>query len=98
MVSWLPVDQIPNLNIFMLLAATHLGIPYGQYVSDYQKLVAGVLCLGCDFERMTDLPLTKLIVVTQTENAVWTFRRNDWLWSTRRTTTRCRKCTLKSYE
>lgn len=37
-----PVDRLPNLNIFMLMPAKLLGIPYGQYVTDYRKLVEGV--------------------------------------------------------
>ena len=38
-----PVDRIPNLNIFMMMPAKQLGIPYGAYVTDYRKLVQGVL-------------------------------------------------------
>lgn len=38
-----PVDRIPNLNIFMMMPARQLGVPYGTYVSDYRRLVDGVL-------------------------------------------------------
>ncbi len=39
----LPVDRVPNLNIFMALAAKQTGVSYREFVSDYRKLVAGVL-------------------------------------------------------
>ena len=45
-----PVDRIPNLNIFMMMPAKLLGIPYGTYVSDYRKLVDGVLYCYEEFE------------------------------------------------
>ena len=38
-----PVDKIPNLNILMTFAAQEIGIPYGEYVTDYRKLVEGNL-------------------------------------------------------
>ena len=38
-----PVDRIPNLNIFMMMPARQLGIPYGTYVTDHRRLVDGVL-------------------------------------------------------
>ena len=44
------VDRIPNLNIFMTMPAKQLGIPYGQYVTDYRKLVDGVLYCYEQFE------------------------------------------------
>lgn len=34
-----PVDKIPNLNIVMMFAGDYLGFKYGEYVSDYRKLV-----------------------------------------------------------
>ena len=37
------VDKIPNLNIVMMFAAKQIDIPYGQYVTDYEKLVQGNL-------------------------------------------------------
>lgn len=37
------VDRLPNLNIFMMMPAKLLGIPYGQYVTDYRKLAEGVI-------------------------------------------------------
>ncbi len=37
------VDRLPNLNIFMMMPAKLLGIPYGEYVTDHRKLVEGVL-------------------------------------------------------
>lgn len=37
-----PVDRLPNLNIFMMMPAKLLGIPYGEYVTDYRKLAEGV--------------------------------------------------------
>ena len=45
-----PVDRIPNLNIFMMMPAKRLGIPYGEYVTDYRKLVDGVLYCYEQFE------------------------------------------------
>lgn len=44
------VDRIPNLNIFMMMPAKQLGIPYGEYVTDYRKLVDGVLYCYEQFE------------------------------------------------
>lgn len=44
------VDRIPNLNIFMMMPAKLLGIPYGEYVSDYRKLTEGVLYCYEEFE------------------------------------------------
>lgn len=38
-----PIDRIPNLNIVMLFAARQIGVPYGQYVTDYKLLCQGVL-------------------------------------------------------
>ena len=37
------VDKIPNLNIFMGLVAKEAGVGYGEYASDYRKLVEGNL-------------------------------------------------------
>jgi len=36
-----PVDKIPNLNIIMTFAAKYIGVSYGEYVTDYRKLVEG---------------------------------------------------------
>ena len=33
------VDRIPNLNIVMLFAAQHAGIPYKKFCTDYRYLV-----------------------------------------------------------
>ncbi len=37
----LPVDSLPLMPITMMFAADQIGVPYGQYVSDYRVLVAG---------------------------------------------------------
>lgn len=37
------VDYIPNMSLVMAFAAKQIGIPYGQYVSDYRLLTKGVL-------------------------------------------------------
>ena len=40
-----PVDRIPNTNIIMQFAAREIGVTYGDYVTDYRKLVeANVRC------------------------------------------------------
>ena len=44
-----PVDKIPNLNIVMLFAAQHAGIPYGKFTSDYHFLVEAQLKTAVDF-------------------------------------------------
>jgi MtaA/CmuA family methyltransferase len=38
-----PVDKIPNMNIFMSIIAREAGVPYREYVQNYQKLVEGNL-------------------------------------------------------
>jgi uroporphyrinogen decarboxylase len=38
-----PVDKIPNMNIFMAIAAREAGASYREYVRDYRKLVEGNL-------------------------------------------------------
>lgn len=38
-----PVDRLPNTSIVMMLAAKEAGCTYGEYVSDYHKLVEGNL-------------------------------------------------------
>jgi MtaA/CmuA family methyltransferase len=38
-----PVDRIPFMPITMMFAADQIGIPYGQYVSDYRVLVEAQL-------------------------------------------------------
>lgn len=37
------VDRIPNTSLFMTFAARQIGVPYGQYVSDYKLLSQGLL-------------------------------------------------------
>jgi len=40
-----PVDRIPNTNIIMQFAAREIGVKYGDYVTDYRKLVEGnIVC------------------------------------------------------
>jgi MtaA/CmuA family methyltransferase len=38
-----PVDRLPLLPITMMFAADQIGVPYGQYATDYRKLVDGQL-------------------------------------------------------
>jgi MtaA/CmuA family methyltransferase len=38
-----PVDSLPLLPITMMFAADQVGVPYGQYTSDYRKLVEAQL-------------------------------------------------------
>lgn len=45
-----PVDRIPNLNIVMLFAAEHAGIPYGKFCSDYRALVEAQTKTARDFK------------------------------------------------
>ena len=45
-----PVDKIPNLNIVMLFAAEYAGIKYGQFCSDYRKLVEAQMRTAEDFQ------------------------------------------------
>ena len=45
-----PVDRIPNLNIVMLFAAKHAGIPYGKFCSDYRALVEAQTKTARDFK------------------------------------------------
>lgn len=44
-----PVDRIPNLNIVMLFAAQHAGVPYGEFCSDYRTLVKAQEQTAVDF-------------------------------------------------
>lgn len=44
-----PVDKIPNLNIVMMLAADCIEVKYGEYVSDYRKLVQGKIKCADEF-------------------------------------------------
>lgn len=44
-----PVDRIPNLNIVMMFAAKHAGIPYGKFCKDYKALVAAQTKTAIDF-------------------------------------------------
>ena len=34
-----PVDHLPNMPITMMFAADHAGVKYGEYATDFQKLV-----------------------------------------------------------
>ena len=38
-----PVDRIPNLCLIMTFAARQIGVPYGQFVTDYHLLAEGML-------------------------------------------------------
>lgn len=38
-----PVDYLPNMSITMLFAAKEIGVPFGEYCSDYRKMADGVL-------------------------------------------------------
>lgn len=39
------VDRIPNMNIIMQFASRKIGVPYSEYVQDYNKLVEGnIVC------------------------------------------------------
>jgi len=38
-----PVDRIPLMPITMMFAGDQIGVPYGQYVTDYRLLVEGQL-------------------------------------------------------
>lgn len=44
-----PVDLVPNLNIVMLFAAQHAGVPYGAFCSDYRELVKAQEQTAVDF-------------------------------------------------
>ena len=44
-----PVDRIPNLNIVMLFAAQHVGIPYKKFCTDYRYLVEAQTRTAEDF-------------------------------------------------
>ena len=44
-----PVDRIPNLNIVMLFAAQHAGIPYKKFCTDYRYLVEAQTRTAEDF-------------------------------------------------
>lgn len=37
------VDYLPNMSLVMAFAAKQIGVPYGQYVSDYRLLTKGLL-------------------------------------------------------
>jgi MtaA/CmuA family methyltransferase len=43
------VDKVPNLNIVMLFASKHAGIPYGEFCKDYRRLVEAQLKTAKDF-------------------------------------------------
>ncbi len=45
-----PVDKIPNLNIVMLFAARHAGVPYGAFCADYRELVKAQAQTAIDFD------------------------------------------------
>lgn len=38
-----PVDRIPNLCLVMTFAAREIGVPYGQFITDYRLLSEGML-------------------------------------------------------
>lgn len=38
-----PVDYLPNLSLTMMFAAKEIGVTFGEFCSDYRKLVQGAL-------------------------------------------------------
>jgi len=52
------VDKLPNLNIIMQFSAHYSGAKYGEYCSDYKKLVA------CDLKCSEDFGLDLLSVIS----------------------------------
>jgi len=45
-----PTDRTPLMPITMMFAADQLGVPYGEYASDYRKLVEGQLLTAEKFD------------------------------------------------
>jgi len=41
MFSGQPVDRLPLMPITMMFAADQIGVPYGQYATDYRRMVEG---------------------------------------------------------
>lgn len=52
------VDRLPNLNIIMQFSAKYSGVPYGEYCTDYRKLVE------CDIKCSKDFGIDLLSVIS----------------------------------
>lgn len=52
------VDRLPNLNIIMQFSAKYSGVLYGEYCTDYRKLVA------CDIKCSEDFGIDLLSVIS----------------------------------